>query len=79
MVAKTITALCGRSKGKSRKTFTEKTKRQHERDCKECQKILAGMPKQEDLFPLTSMIGGDMPDGAFFALAEELGEWPPSD
>ena len=72
-------AKCGKTRSNSGKLFTTETLAQHEKDCKTCQfEILEDRTLAEhfpDLFPLTDMIADpDMPDGAYFALAWELGE-----
>lgn len=60
--------MCDAIRSRSGKPFTLESlaqhKRAHERE------------RNEISFPLTDMIADeDMPDGAYFALAHELGEW----
>lgn len=58
---------CKRTHSGSGKPFTKETLSQHIRD--------AHGPTCSEMFPLTQMIASDdMPDGAYFAMAHELGE-----
>lgn len=60
--------ICGRIKSRSGKPFTVQSLKQHLRD--------AHLHEIGDYyFELTDMLADDdMPDGAYFALAHELGE-----
>lgn len=71
-------ARCGKTRSNSGRPFTAGSLAQHERDCRECRRHATG-PGAETLeslgLSLTQEIGADLPDGAYFALAHELGEW----
>jgi hypothetical protein len=75
-----VKAACGRFQSRRGKPFNRGTIRRHERDCERCREILGSDSSyrgssRDNMFSLTSMIAGDdMPDGAYFALAWELGE-----
>lgn len=62
-------ALCGRTTNHKGKRFTEESLAAHEAHCRDCRNTRAtggGVLSQLDT--------SDMPDGAYFAFAEELGE-----
>ena len=65
--------ICGRKKSKGKKIpFTKKTLAFHIRDAHTKR---TGREDGDPTFELTDMIADDdMPDGAYFALAWELGE-----
>ena len=66
-----IITICGKWRSSSGKEFTLETLMQHEKDCKNCKKIMNGDPT----FEKTDLIADDdMPDGAYFAMAWEMGE-----
>jgi hypothetical protein len=60
--------ICGASRSRKGRPFTEATLQQH---------VLSHEQReQQPALELTRLIADeDMPDGAFFALAWELGEW----
>lgn len=63
--------VCGRSKSRSGKQFTKVSLNQHMKD------MHGSWEDGDPTFELTDMIADDdMPDGAYFALAWELGELP---
>lgn len=64
---------CGKVKSRRGGHFDQKRLKQHIQDVHlKDKKVDDGDPD----FTLTDMIAGDdMPDGAYFALAHELGEW----
>lgn len=67
-----IITKCGKHRSKRGKLFTEKSLKQHQNDCRVCS---GHYDIGERPFPLTDMIADDSwPDGAYFALAWELGE-----
>ena len=69
-------ALCGRYKSKKGKPFTKETLKEHQRQCPACRAFLEDdFPNEIDL-SLTDLIAGDdLSDGAYWALAHELGEF----
>lgn len=62
--------ICGKTHSNSGKPFTENTLRQHVRDAH----FVWHKDDNDVSLELTDMIAGDEPDGAYFAIAHELGE-----
>lgn len=79
-----IITPCGLTKNRRGKRFTEESLKDHIKDCARCggrhrRSIRRFLNKQAAAEPevnleLTDDIGDDLPDGAYFALAHELGE-----
>lgn len=79
-----LKTACGKVKSKSGAPFAKLGLALHQRDCKKCREILGVSPVKrrarrqsswEPRLTMTSMIlGDDVPDGAFFAFAHEIGE-----
>ena len=73
-VERTMKSPCGRTKSRSGKKFTTQSLAHHIQDCHDCRNKRVRYDDEPD-FELTNMIADeDMPDGAYFALAHELGE-----
>jgi len=63
---------CGKQTSNSGKPFTAQTLAQHTKDAHTKRE---GWEEGDPTFELTDMVAdNDMPDGAYFALAHELGE-----
>lgn len=59
--------FCGATRSRSKKPFDKETLKQHERTCRK---------QERDSTILEDELGDeDTPDGAYFAMAAEQGEW----
>lgn len=64
-----LVAPCGRTESRAGREFTSESLRQHEATCPDC------LNGDEPDFSGTNIVADDdMPDGAYFAIAHELGE-----
>ena len=82
---KSLTAPCGATRSKSsHKPFNYQSLNDHVALCPDCravngvanQPLLSPATLQAEASELLEMIGSDLPDGAYFALASELGVDP---
>lgn len=69
-----LKAWCGKTKSTSGKPFTEESLKQHLESCKKCHnhhvRELEDAGLDADIYDL---IGDDVPDGAFWAMYNEMG------
>ncbi len=69
-------APCGYWRSKKGKPFNKETIRIHIRGCQKCKSVLENVEHDGVEYPLYDLIAGeDWSDGAYWALAHELGEW----
>lgn len=69
-------ALCGATRSRRGRFKEGKAVKDHEAQCSRCRALRnLSLEQRERSLELTRMIGDDLSDGAFWALANELGEW----
>ena len=69
-----LAAFCGRTQSRAGLLFTRETLVQHQQDCEKCQAIDRFCAATMAPFHTSSPDFADEPDGAFWAIANELGE-----
>lgn len=71
-----LAAFCGRTRSRAGLLFTRETLVQHQQDCEKCQAIDRFCAATMALFHASSLVPdfADEPDGAFWAIANELRE-----
>ena len=69
-----LKSWCGRIRSTKGKPFTRETLTQHHKTCLRCDRIHRKELEDAGLDPdIYDMIGDDVPDGAFWAMYEEMG------